>query len=112
MKSKLSLFLLLILPLACTKPKSDFRLSQEEFKAALMDIELAREASRTASVTVQDSFLDSYLEAIAIRYNMSSEDLQNEMKLQLSQSEDLDDFYDDFRIIIDSITRAPGEHEK
>jgi hypothetical protein len=83
--------------------KSDYKLSDDQFEQLLFDVELAREASRTIEYQLQDSVFEIYLDAIGLRYDMGTQEIESEIKYRLAETDDFESIYDSLRVRLDSM---------
>ena len=101
---RLICFYFLIVCYACGgEGNYEFKLTNEQFESALLDIEMAKEASRTASIGIQDSLLDQYLTIISAQYNLTLEELKLETITRISEEEGFEELYDGLKARIDSL---------
>ncbi len=104
--------LFLFLVIGCgQKAEPAYIFSEEDFERVLFDVELAREASRTAVFGLRDSLFQTYMEAIALRNEVTADEITDEIRNRLNQEEDFADVYDGMRARIDSIL-ARNKQEK
>jgi len=81
------------------------QLSDDRFLEVLFDVELAREASRTAAIYDQDSLFKVYFEAIAMRYEITPDELETEINIRINTAEDFDKEYEAIRQRADSLIK-------
>lgn len=64
-------------------------MSDEEFTALLLDTEIAKEAITEASARVKDSLFQVYMNDIALRYDLTMDEMKNELNTRIDAGEDM-----------------------
>ncbi len=101
------LFTLAVLSIsACGNEGKNLKTTDETFVNLLFDVELAREAARSASAAKQDSLLSYYFDQIGARYDLTAEEIRAEIQNRIDQNEDMDAEYDLIRTRIDSLVKS------
>ena len=98
-------FVLLLLFVCCQdKQEPVYQLSDKSFESALLDLELAREASRTASANLQDSLYQTYFLRIAEFYDLTEEELTSEIRNRMTHQDEFEKSYEGLRSSLDSMS--------
>lgn len=88
---------------ACTSNAPKYRLSPEQFRLVMFDLELANESVNTVHVLVRDSVLDIFTRRIAEQHGLSKDELIDEIMHRMKSRENLDDDYEYVKNVADSL---------
>ena len=110
---RVALISLILIIAACQKEQPvQHALSDGQFVNLLFDVSLAREASRTAHISQQDSLFEVYLEQVGLRYELTSDEAKSEIESRIMEMENVEDTYETIRMIVDSLVNEKEELKK